>query len=205
MEIELKYRIPDAETAEKIWIDKTFFHMEEEGTREELCFDAKYFDTTDFDLMQKEIAYRVRKEGQKWIATIKWSGYSDGSLHQREELNVPVNDDTPDLGVFSESEIGKVLDSLASGKTLECILETKFIRKQLRIDSGTGIFEISIDEGHIITPYGEEPILEVEIELFSGETEELLELGNKLSEVYNLEVENISKYARGLALIKNNK
>ena len=45
MEIELKYSIPTREIADEIWADKTFFHMEEEGSREELFFDAKYFDT----------------------------------------------------------------------------------------------------------------------------------------------------------------
>lgn len=204
MEIELKYRIPDNETAEKIWVDKSFFHLEEENSREELCFDAKYFDTVDCDFMKKEIAYRVRKEGCRWVATLKWSGYSEGSFHKREELNVPVEDDRPDISVFRESEIGETLAELAGENELECILETRFVRRLFRIDTGTGMFEISIDKGHIITPYGEEPILEVEIELFSGETDELMELGEKLRNTYNLEIENNSKYARGLALINNN-
>ena len=130
MEIELKYRIPDEETAEQIWIDKSFFHMEEEGSREELCFDAKYFDTADGALNDKEIAYRVRKEGQRWVATVKWSGFSEGELHQREELNIPVSSDQPDLSVFSESEIGETINKLTEGKELECILQTKFVRRQ---------------------------------------------------------------------------
>lgn len=201
MEIELKYRIPNEETAEQIWINKSFFHIEEEGSREELCFDARYFDTADGDLNDKEIAYRVRKEGHRWVATVKWSGFSEGGFHQREELNIPVSSDQPDLSVFSESEIGETINKLTEEKELECILQTKFMRRQFRIDTGTGIFEVSIDKGMIITLNGEEPILEVEIELFSGGTDELIELGNKLSETYDLEVESESKYARGLALV----
>ena len=45
----------------------------------------------------------------------------------------------------------------------------------------------------------------VEIELFSGETEELLELGTKLSETFGLESEEKSKYARGVELIEKNR
>ena len=54
----------------------------------------------------------------------------------------------------------------------------------------------------ILTNYGKEPIFEVELELFSGETEELVELGEQLQEKYGLEVQELSKYARGIELIK---
>jgi len=63
------------------------------------------------------------------------------------------------------------------------------------------LFELSLDDGWIITPYGQERILEVELELFSGETEELEKLGTSICEKYGLEKEEISKYARGLELI----
>ena len=72
------------------------------------------------------------------------------------------------------------------------------------MDTGTGIFELSVDEGWIVTPYGEEPISEVELELFSGETEELEELGKRMCEAYELEKEEQSKYARGIKIIKEN-
>ena len=48
-------------------------------------------------------------------------------------------------------------------------------------------------------------ISEVEIELFSGEKEELLELGERLQNKYQLETEEISKYARGIEIIRRNK
>lgn len=205
MEIELKYSIPTREIADEIWADKTFFHMEEEGSREELFFDAKYFDTDECDLMNREMAYRVRKEGDHWVAALKWKGHSEGALHQREEINVPVENDLPDPSVFSESIIGNTLIEVVGDKPLRCLLETRFHRSRFRIDTGKGIYEVSIDRGEIITPSGNDPILEVEIELFSGETEELLELGAKLSETYGLSIQEDSKYARGIALIEKNR
>ena len=56
MEIELKYRIKTQEIAEEIWKDKMFFHLEEEGSREEMCFDAKYYDTENWALSNEEMA-----------------------------------------------------------------------------------------------------------------------------------------------------
>lgn len=205
MEIELKYKIPADVIAEDIWKDKIFSDMEEAGSREEICLDAKYFDTDDCDLAENEIAYRIRREGERIVAALKWKGHSDGALHVREEINVPVMNDEANISVFNESEIGRELTNIVGGKQLKCFLETKFHRRRFRIDTGTGIFELSVDTGRIVTDFGEEPISEVEIELFSGEKEELLELGERLQNKYQLETEEISKYARGIEIIRRNK
>ena len=205
MEIELKYRIPTPEVAEEIWKDKLFFGMEEDGSREELCLAAKYFDTADRALAGNEIAYRVRKEGAGWVAALKWRGRTEGALHVREELNLSVADDNPDIDVFYGSEIGEHLREVVDGKKLELLLETRCHRKRFRIDTGEGLYELSVDDGWIITPYGQEKILEVEVELFSGETEELEKLGALLCEEYDLEKEERSKYERGLAIIDSNR
>lgn len=205
MEIELKYRIPTEKTAEEIWQDKLFSNMEEKNSREEVCLDAKYFDTFNCTLAKEQIAYRIRKEGERWVAALKCNGQSEGALHTRTEINVPVMDGTPDPSVFRESEMGEKLMKLIGDEDIYCVLETKFNRKRMRLDTGTGIFELSIDKGMIITKYGQEPIFEVEIELFSGKTDELLELGENIKKRYNLETEDLSKYARGINLIKEGK
>ena len=51
---------------------------------------------------------------------------------------------------------------------MESLLETRFKRRRFRIDTQKGIFELSIDQGEIVTPYGKEPISEVEIRAFWG-------------------------------------
>ncbi|NLD18664.1 MAG: CYTH domain-containing protein [Clostridiales bacterium] len=205
MEIELKYNIPTDKIAEEIWNNKLFSQLEERNSREELCLDAKYFDTENCDLAKEEIAYRIRKEGGKWVATLKWKGHSEGALHTREEINVPVENDDSKPEVFSESEIGRQVVEILGDRKLTCVLEMKFTRKRLRLDTGDGLFELSIDQGDILTQYGNEPISEVEIELFSGEADKLVSLGEKLSKKYSLETEERSKYARGIKLIKDNR
>ena len=66
-------------------------------------------------------------------------------------------------------------------ENVECVLETRFHRKRFRIDTGTGIFELSVDKGTILTNYGEEPIFKVELELFPGENEEAYGTGRTAS------------------------
>ena len=205
MEIELKYNIPDSETADLIWENELFRDVEEAGSREILNIDARYFDTDNFDLAGNEVAYRVRREGDHLMAALKWKGHTEDGLHVREEINVPVQDDFPDLNVFHESSVGCEVCELAEGRELKCVLQTACTRRRFRIDTGTGLFEFSIDSGEIVTQYGELPINEVEIEVFAGETEELLEIGKKLQEKYGLEEENKSKYCRGLQMIEENR
>ena len=183
MEIELKYKIPTEAVAADIWKDKIFSDMEEEDSREEVCLDARYYDTCHCDLSKKQIAYRIRKEGERWVAALRRSGTNEGALHKRIEISVPVIDGTPDPSVFSESEMGEELMEVLGDEKVECVLETRFHRKRFRIDTGTGIFELSVDKGVILTNYGKEPIFEVELELFSGETEELVELGTAAGKI----------------------
>lgn len=203
MEIEFKYRIPDEATAERIWEDSLFSDIEEEDSREEIPLLAVYYDTKELDLARNEIAYRVRREGDRLISTLKWKGKSDEGLHIREELTVPVTDSKPNLDVFLESDIGSDLESLLEDKELTELMRTDVRRRRFRIDTGTGLFEISVDEGCVSTVCGSRDILEVEVELFTGETEELVQIGKKMEEAYGLEPEDTSKYARGIEMICN--
>ena len=204
MEIELKYSIPDKETAERIWQDQRLFEMSEVGSREKLPFKAAYFDTEDGVLSSNDIAFRVRLEGQRVVASLKWNGKNKGPLHTREEINVPIDGAnclmTPDPEIFKESDTGKHMMELLTGKRLMSVMEVGFLRSRTRIDTGESIIEVSIDIGEIITDNGSESIRELELELFSGKHDDLLRLGAELAERYPITPETRSKYARGLSL-----
>jgi inorganic triphosphatase YgiF len=59
---------------------------------------------------------------------------------------------------------------------------------------------VSLDTGEIIAGNERAPIQELEIELFSGSEDELIRIGGKVAEAYDLEPEPLSKFARGRAL-----
>lgn len=209
MEIELKYRISDKEVAKRIWDDEYLSNMEEKESREKVFMKASYFDTDDYLLSKNDTAFRIRMEGNRIIASLKYNGESVEGLHTREEINVPVKDEAcfiqPDPGIFKESEMGQYLMELIGDKPLHSLLETRFLRSRLRIDTGKSICEVAIDEGEIVTDFGNLPICELEIEWFSGEQEEMRQVGNTLAEKYELIEENQSKYARGLHLLEENR
>jgi triphosphatase len=205
MESELKYRIKDREMADALWDDECLLAIADPSSREKLVMKAVYFDTEDHVLSDSNMAFRVRLEGESIFATLKWGGHSSNGFHEREEINVPVAGEQyfikPPTDLFAESEDGKALVRMIGDKPLINMLETRYLRRRMRVDLNDCIMEIAIDTGSIVTDMGEESILELEIELFAGEVKTLKELGRKLAEKYGLVPENQSKLGRGLKLL----
>ena len=204
MEVELKYSIADEQTADLIWDDEWLAGMAEAQTRSQERFYGAYYDTEDRLLIKNDIAFRVRKEGDIAVAALKWDGDSDGALHKREELNVTIGEEIPDevdLKWFEESDIGERVIEIAGGRKLVKLMETDVSRRHMRVDTGSGIHEVSIDIGTLTADGRSSPIMEIEIEQFQGEEEDLLGIGKKLEEKYGLVPEHRSKFARGLALL----
>ena len=205
MEIEMKYTIDSKETADRIWDDEGLLLIAEENSREKVYMKAAYFDTEDSILAKNDIAFRVRMEGSRVVASLKWNGESDNGLHTREEINVPVADEAcfimPDPSIFKESESGRAMLEILANKPLHNVLETRFLRSKMKVDTGTSISEVAIDLGEIVTDFGNEQICELEIELFTGDEASIMELGSSLAEKYHLTPQNESKYARGLRIL----
>lgn len=204
----MKYRIADKALADSIWDDPDFSTTEEANSRETILMKASYFDTEDYILSKHDIAFRIRMEGQRIVASLKWKGDSEEGLHKREEINVPVNDEAcfinPHPNIFKESEQGKAMIALIGNRPLHSLLETRFLRRKFRMDTGTTLCELAIDTGEIITDFGTLPICEMEVELFSGKEEEMIHLAAEIAAKYDLAPENRSKYARGLTLLEKN-
>jgi inorganic triphosphatase YgiF len=208
IEIELKYKIASRAQMDLIWNDDLFEAIEEKGSRGRLSIKAAYFDTGDMRLAGNRVAFRIRKEGDRVVGTLKCKAkdMEKEGLYMREEINVPVANDAcfldPDLTIFKQSEEGREVIELVGAEKLENKFETVFTRRKFRIDTGDSIMEISLDEGEIIADGAHAPISELEIELYSGNKEDLFEIGKRVVKKFGLEPEARSKYARGLALIE---
>ena len=206
MEIEMKYAIENKDVAEAIWDDEYLNGIGDPASREAVYMKSAYFDTEEGILLKNDVAFRVRMEGNRIVASLKWNGSSSGGLHKREEVNVPIDDPAcflePSPEIFRESDQGIAMLELIGKERLHSILEMNFIRRRFRVDYGKSIMELAIDTGEILTNEGELPICELEIELFSGEQEDVVTLGDILKEKYNLLPLDASKYARGLNLVR---
>lgn len=206
MEIELKYSLENEQIAEQIRNDEDLAKYEIKDSEQNLDLFAVYFDTEDMSLSKNFIAYRVRREGARNIATLKWNGMQDGALHKREELNINLGSGdfpkTPDISVFKQSEIGQRMIEIIGDKKIISLMEINMHRQSWRLEDNNAIVEVCIDSGKVITPKGETDICEIEIEMLTGTPEIITGLGDKLSEKYGLKPEKRSKFERGLALLE---
>ena len=205
MEIELKYRMEDESVMDAVFQDPYIEMIKDKQTEETIDMYAVYFDTEDRRLLAEGIAFRIRREGCGLQATLKWNGSSEDGMHKREELNVTVDDPeklhAPDIDIFSQSDMGDALLEIVGEKTLVPLMEVDSVRHQVRIDTGKSISELSVDKGEVRVGEKSAPILELEIELFSGEEADMIALGDGLAEKYGLTASNISKFKRGLDLM----
>ncbi|MBR3146585.1 MAG: CYTH domain-containing protein [Eubacterium sp.] len=206
MEIELKYLLKDRAQADEIFSGSLVKEYEDEGSFETIDMQAIYYDTPDRKLTAEGIALRVRKEGGYYVATMKDKGNSIQGMHKRREINVRLSDEEmikhPDVTIFKESDAYDELVRIAGKGSLAPVLEMTFERRQVRVDTGKAISVLSCDDGHITAGGRTLPIMELEIELYSGDVEELREYGQKIAAEYGLTPEDRSKFARGYDLLK---
>ena len=120
-------------------------------------------------------------------------------------MNVPVNDQElishPTVDILEQSQVWSILRDVTEGRPLVPLMDMRFERRAVRLDSGETICVLSVDRGQIQVKGRTAPINEMEIELYSGKEEGIQRLGDALSDKYGLKPENISKFQRGYMLI----
>lgn len=204
MEIELKYLLGDNLAKDRILSDRHLLEIKDPDCDETVQMRAIYFDTENGDLRNLQIALRARFENEKVVITLKWKGSAHDGLHVRGELNVPAGPEyleNPTVDIFKGSEIYDELLEAVIDKKLVRVMEMNYVRKAIQVDTGRSISVVSLDEGTIHTVMGDAEILEVEVELYSGDQEDMVALGGELAAKYNLETSDKSKYQRGLELL----
>ncbi len=200
-ETELKLSCADERVWEQIMAAVALATVAVPGSEITQRLEARYFDTPSHALQKAKLAYRVRREGENWVATVKDSGSSKGGLHARQEWNQIVAHNEPDIQVFSAMEIGPVLQETIGDENLEPILITSFERRKVDVVMSDGsTIEVAADKGAIIAGEQTAPILEIELELKTGEASALFVLGAALAKEFPLLPESKSKFYRGLLL-----
>jgi triphosphatase len=201
-EIELKLRLVEAEwwdymfTAPVIadWAGGQAWHKE--------MLETQYYDTPGYSLQKARLAYRVRREGDKWLATVKGGGTSGAGLHQRQEWTVVVASPEPNITPFLNMPIGPFLEVTIGEEPLILLCTTRFERHTLELHTADGsAVEVAADRGEIVAGDQRAPILELELELKAGNPFALLHIGAALARSFPVLLEWRSKYYRGLQLM----
>ena len=201
-EIELKFRLEHQGQGDRILEDDFVKKYIVSGTEEDLRMEAIYYDTPDRSLGRRKAAYRVRKENEDYVATLKWSSGGKEGLSVRNECNVEVESATPDLSVFRNDIDDFEIVRLLSETELAPILTTRFLRRKAAMEFENTVVELAVDVGEILAGGKSAPISELEIELISGKTEALISLGKQFQQRFGLKPEEKSKIRRGLELME---
>jgi CHAD domain-containing protein len=205
-EFEMKLLFPDNKLQD---IEK--FIVSKGGIRRQ-HLQAIYIDTPDFLLTQSGIAFRLRKEGRRWIQTLK---VSTPNPLERLEHNVVLNavgSEIPqwDIGLHQADDVGHLLRKrLPRLKTqdLQASFRTDVWRRKALVRTRQGLVEYALDLGFIQAnqPTGvmKAVVQELEIELKEGPFSDVLLHAQNMVKRYKAYIDTQSKSERGYLLARN--
>ena len=161
---------------------------------------STYFDTRDRTLKKRRIALRVRRSGRAApIVAVKWPAASESDAFSRGEVEVRGRSGVPDLALFGE-EIAAKLRDIIGDRALEPQFETRIKRRTRLVSAGTARIEIAFDDGEIAAGDRRAHVIEVELELKSGDASELYDFAARAVEALPLRLDVTSKSERGYRL-----
>jgi triphosphatase len=158
-----------------------------------------YFDTPGRDLHRAGFSLRVREMNGVFLQTVKSSG--GRSLFDRAEWESVIGSGKPDRLAWKGTAIAHILKGTPK-KSLCPIFTTTVVRNIGVIEEGDNVVEVSIDEGRVEVGACSEPILELELELKSGDQAALFAVAHRLSAHAVLRLSFVSKAERGYRLIE---
>ncbi|MDW8845412.1 inorganic triphosphatase [Erwinia sp. MMLR14_017] len=163
-----------------------------------------YFETADSQLRRWDMGLRIRGFDDRYEMTLKAAGQTLGGLHQRPEYNVDIA--KPELALERlPAEIWpEGCDLAALQQQLNPLFSTNFVREKWVVTYKQSEIEVALDQGEVCAGALSEPLCELELELLSGERDDLLAFASELTDLGGLRLGSLSKAARGYALAKGN-
>ena len=160
-----------------------------------------YFDTPERTLARREMALRLRREGRRWVQTLKAGRSGTGGLHQRDEWEHARPGPTLDLSLLGETPLARMQDAASLGEKLAPIFEVNFTRTAWTIAPEPGCrLEVALDRGEVASGLLTAPISEVEIECLEGDPGRAFDFAVRLMEEFELHPSATSKAQRGYRL-----
>ena len=195
-EIELKLRI-DADSVAKIR-QSDWWRQLGSGNRKRLR--SVYFDTSDRRLRRLDISLRTRTDGRDTIQTVKMATKGSGPIARREwETLVP--DAIPDPSLVIDSALPQEFRKLTA-PDLQPLFDVDVKRDTRRLKADEAQIELSLDEGAVTSGEQRQDVREVELELVSGDLEQLFVEAKRLSDIATGRLHSRTKSDVGYALMR---
>ncbi len=169
---------------------------------------STYYDTPDFALARGGVALRIRRDGARWLQTVKGPPHAAqaGALHARDEHEWRLARNRLDPERLASTPWHKLFKKVQKRGPLVALFTTDVVRRTLRLAFADGTTAmLAIDVGAIRTKAAagrKAPIAEIEIELGHGSEEPLYALALQLLDRWPLRAIAADKASRGYALVK---
>ncbi|MFM8310943.1 MAG: CYTH domain-containing protein [Ilumatobacteraceae bacterium] len=205
LEIELKLHVPDEA------FDDVERAMREGDTAREIRLRAEYHDTDDWALASCGLTWRMRREGDRWVQTLKGRMPAASDDMARVEHDVDVTDRAsghplPPLDASlhdgaAGARLRAVLDDVhARGDAIEVQFTTDVLRIERQAANDHGTVLLALDHGTIAAGDLRLPVSELEIELVDGTAAAVVEEAERLASRFGLARDTVNKARRGRAL-----
>ena len=161
-EVELKLLVPPAQHARLQSRLRAF------GVPRVQMVDSVYFDTAARALARAGLALRLRRQGRRWLQTLKTGG-AEAALATRDEWEVPVAAGRLQFAALPAAARAQLRAAgVASAQPLRPVYRTRFRRSAWTVERDGATVELALDDGQIVAGAQREPILELELELKAG-------------------------------------
>lgn len=203
-ETELKFQVP-AEAARAVRAA-----MAAAAPRRQ-HLQAIYFDTAEGALGRAGVALRLRREGPRWVQTLKARG---ANAAQRYEHNAPVPRgqpaDRPALARHAGSPaaeawahaLGEPIERFDATR-LQPVMATDIWRRSVVMRGEGWAVELAFDEGEVRAGERVAKVCELEYELLEGTLADLARLAGEGIERHGLFLDTVSKAERGELLARD--
>jgi inorganic triphosphatase YgiF len=159
---------------------------------------AVYVDTPGRLLARHRIALRLRREGPRWVQTLKAAGAHEMA---RLEHNVDLGEGDAEPAIDPQrhagTPAGERLFAVLGDEVLAARYRTDIERRHREIVAGGARIELAFDEGHIAAGDARWPVCELELELLAGEPADLVAEAGRWIDRHGLWLDVRSKAERG--------
>ncbi len=198
-EIELKFMV-DKERGRPVWNRAIELGLAgaEPPVRE---LESIYYDTPGKALRKAGISLRIRRDGERWIQTVKYKRRLNAGLSRAEEFETEVPGKAIEILAIPDARARKKVQSKIGDEPIEPVCWTLFNRRadSIHLEDGS-VAELALDTGLISAGDHSADFCEVEIELLEGAPRALYSLAGKLFPEGGLRFSRLSKAERGYML-----
>lgn len=158
-----------------------------------------YFDTPRLKLRRNGYSVRVRATGQGHLQTVK-SLSSGAGLFERGEWEKPVWGAGVDPAALAETPVAEILHHHHGIDKLKPVISSEVRRTTWLLGQDTSAVEVMLDEGALRSGNSSTDIVELELELRTGEPAYLFDVAQRIGSQVPVRVSVLSKAERGFML-----